>query len=127
VGAWGHLFDENDDAADWLGDFEDSPDWATVDQALAITDADYIEAPDASNALAAAEVVAAGLGKASPRLEDAVSEWATARSSDAATRRQQAIAALTAVRDNSELQELWQEAEEYADWQASVNETLSRL
>jgi hypothetical protein len=127
VGAWGHLFDENDDAADWLGDFEDSPDWAIVDQALAITDADYIEAPGASNALAAAEVVAAGLGKASPRLEDAVSEWASARSSDAAARRQQAIAALTAVRDNSELQELWQEAEEYADWRASVNETLSRL
>jgi hypothetical protein len=127
MGAWGHLFDENDDAADWLADFEDSLNWATVDEALAITEADYIEAPDASNALAAAEVVAAGLGKGSPRLERAISEWALAHSSEAAARREQAVSALTVVRDNSELQELWQEADEYADWQTSVNETLSRL
>jgi hypothetical protein len=127
MGAWGHLFDENDDAADWLADFEDSPDWATVDEAFAAARGDYIEAPDASNALAAAEVVAAGLGKASPRLEAAITKWASAHSSDAVSRLHQAIAALTIIRDNSELQELWQEAEEYADWQASVNETLSRL
>jgi hypothetical protein len=127
MGAWGHLFDENDDAADWLADFEDSPNWATVDEALAVTQANYIEAPNASNALAAAEVVAAGLGKASSRLEAGITEWASAHSTDAASRRVQAVAALTAIRDNSELQELWQEAEEYADWQTSVNETLSRL
>jgi hypothetical protein len=127
MGAWGYLFDENDDAADWLADFAESPSWAVVDRALAITDADYVEAPDASNALAAAEVVAAGLGKASPRLEGAVAEWATPQAGAAAARRELAIAAITIVRDGSELSELWQEADEYADWQASVNEALARL
>ncbi len=127
MGAWGHLFDENDDAADWLAEFEDSPSWSLVDDALEGADADHVEAPEAANALAAAEVVAAGLGKASPRLESAVLEWAATGATEAAARRQRAIAAVTAIRDDSELRDLWQEADEYADWQASVNETLSRL
>ena len=127
MGAWGLLFDENDDAADWLAEFGDAPDWSVVDQALNCADEDYLEAPDCSNALAAAEVVAAGIGKASPRLDPGIVEWARQAPDQAEARRQKAADVLSRVRDNSELSELWEETEEYADWQTSVNETLSRL
>ena len=127
MGAWGLRFDQNDDAADWLAEFADEPSWEAVDSALSACSAEYVEAPECSMALAAAEVVAAGLGSPSSDLDEAVLEWATGNSSGAAGRRQAAQVALARIRDDSELNELWQEADEYADWQASVNETLARL
>jgi len=127
MGAWGLLFDENDDAADWLAEFGDAPDWSAIDEALGFVGEDYLEAPDCSNALAAAEVVAAGIGKASPRLDPAIVEWASQSPQEAERRRTIAADVLARVRDDSELSELWQESDEFPDWQASVNETLSRL
>ena len=127
MGAWGLLFDENDDAADWLADFGDVLDWSIVDQAFDCAGDDYLEAPECSNALAAAEVVAAGIGKASPRLDRAIVEWAGQAPQEAELRRAKAADVIARVRDDSELSELWQDSDEYADWQRSVNETLSRL
>ena len=127
MGTWGLHFDENDDAADWLGDLADEPDWQAVDQALAVTDADYLDSGDASNALAAAEIVAAGIGKASPRLEQDLVDWAADQPAEARERRQDAILALRRVCEDSELQELWQESGELGKWQALVDETLARL
>src|SRR5687768_10659769 len=115
MGAWGLLFDENDDAADWLADFGDAPDWSIVDQTLDCAGEDYLEAPDCSNALAAAEVIAAGIGKASPRLDPAIADWASQTPNEAELRRQKAADVLSRVRDDSELSELWHETDEYAD------------
>ena len=126
MGAWGTSFHENDDAADWLADFGDAPGWSTVDEALACGD-DYLEAPECSNALAAAEVVAAGIGKPSPHLDAAIAEWASRAPDEAEQRHAKAAEVVTRIRDDSELSELWQEADEYPDWQQAVNETLSRL
>lgn len=127
MGAWGHLFDQNDDAADWLGEFVVAPAWSMVDEAFATIHVDYFEAPEASSALAAVEVVAAGLGKPSSRLDEAIVAWSRTHSAEAASRRQTAVAVATKVRDDSELNDLWQEADECADWKNAINETLSRL
>jgi hypothetical protein len=130
MGAWGLLFNENDDAADWLAEFSDEPNWNLVDHALAAIPNDtkeYVEAPECSQALAAAEVVAAAIGKPSTRLDDGISAWATDNTTGGEARADIARIALARIRDNSELQELWEESDEYADWQASVNETVSRL
>jgi hypothetical protein len=127
VGAWGHLFDENDDAADWLADLAEEPDWEVVDQALAVADADYLDGPDAANALAAAEVVAAGLGKPSARLDGDIAEWAADEPAEARARRQSAILAVGRVREDSELQELWADTDENSQWLAALNETMARL
>jgi hypothetical protein len=126
MGAWGLLFDENDDAADWLADFADAPDWSIVDAAL-VLDEEYIEAPEASNALAAAEIIAAAKGNASPRLDAEIRDWARSQAGEAATRAAKAIEALSRIRDASELSELWEETDEFADWKTSVDETISRL
>lgn len=127
MGAWGLQFNENDDAADWIADFGDTPDWQAIDAAFEHCSGDYVEAPECSNALAAAEVVAAGLGKASPRLDGGLASWAMSMPEEAQSRRDMAVQALSRVRDDSELKELWEETDEFADWTASVNETLARL
>ncbi|TIX51847.1 DUF4259 domain-containing protein [Alteraurantiacibacter aquimixticola] len=126
MGAWGLLFDENDDAADWLAGFADAPDWSAVDDAFAL-DEDYVEAPEASNALAAAEVVAAAIGNASPRLKANVGGWASDQPDQGNARREIAIKAVKRVRDDSELSELWEETDEFEDWKKSVDETIARL
>jgi hypothetical protein len=127
VGAWGLHFDENDDAGDWLAGFDDAPSWSVVDQALNLDAAGYLEAPECCEALAAAEIVAAGLGKASARLEPRFTAWAQENSDGANERRELARSSLARVRDGSELQELWEDTDEFADWQQSVDETVSRL
>ncbi|RYD66813.1 MAG: DUF4259 domain-containing protein, partial [Verrucomicrobiaceae bacterium] len=67
MGSWGVLPFENDDALDWVWELEDAENFAVLELALedvASAEAeDYIEAPQAEEALAAAEVVAALLGK----------------------------------------------------------------
>lgn len=126
MGAWGMLFDENDDAADWLADFADAPDWSTVDAALALDEA-YVEAPEASNALAAAEIVAAAIGRPSARLAAEMSGWAAGQTDAATQRIASARDAATRVRDDSELRALWEDSDEFEDWKKSIDETISRL
>lgn len=76
AGAWGDGSFENDDAMDWVNECvrAASPGLvkATLDRVLA---ADVVEAPDASAAIAAAEVVAASLGKPSPAIPKDLEAW----------------------------------------------------
>ena len=125
MGAWSHEFNANDDAADWLADFEDTPSWANVAEALDLDD-DYIEVDVASCAIAAAELVAAGLGKAHGKLSPEIGEWVAANSDGAADLKDKAQAAVAAVLNGSELQELWDEAED-ADWRDEIGNLQTRL
>jgi hypothetical protein len=78
LGAWGSGSFENDDASDWLGAFCDAPDKELISDALSTVaemDADeYLEAPDCSVALAAAEVVAALKDPPNPDMPDDAKE-----------------------------------------------------
>ena len=126
MGAWGHQFDENDDAADWLGEFSDSPAWDACAAAFSAIDGDYVEAPECSCAIAAAEVVAAGLGKPSDRLDDAIIDWATEHADGAPSLKNAAVAALLRIRNDSELAELWNEGDA-DEWLATIDDLNSRL
>jgi hypothetical protein len=70
MGAWDAGSFDNDDAADWLADFCDGPDGERITGALSTVaemDAgEYLEAPECSVGLAAAEVVAALKGVPDP-------------------------------------------------------------
>jgi Domain of unknown function (DUF4259) len=62
MGAWGHGSFENDDAADWVHEFELQGASAVVpaqESVSKIPEDEYLEAPEASVAIAAAEIVAA--------------------------------------------------------------------
>jgi len=60
MGAWGVLAFDNDEANDWAYDLVEADDLSLVESAFDMVAAadDYLEAPDASNALAACEVLA---------------------------------------------------------------------
>ena len=76
MGTWGSGPFDNDDAGDWTYQLTPDADERVVEHALAAVVAD--SDPDASTssaAIAAAEVVAAGLGHAHGSLPDEVAEW----------------------------------------------------
>lgn len=131
MGAWGHKSFDNDSALDWLGELVDG-DAELVEEALdAVADAEedaYLEVDEASAALAAAELVAAALGKGDERLNDDATEWleehrAAARAIGAARARR----AVERVYESSELRELWDENGDDTEWHADVRELLHRL
>jgi hypothetical protein len=131
MGAWGHKSFENDSALDWLGDLADGES-SLVGEALdAITHADedaYLEVDEATAALAAAELVAAGLGKGDDRLNEDAAAWLEQHRPVAqgigATRARKAV---ERVYKASELRELWDENGEDTEWHADVRELLARL
>ena len=126
MGAWGHAFNANDDAADWLAAFEDAPSWTMVAGALKLNDG-HIEAVTGSEAVAAAELVAAGLGKPHAELAPELADWAAENSQGSELLREPARKALATLLNGSELQELWDETgdttwrDEIADLQARLN------
>jgi hypothetical protein len=130
AGAWGPGSFENDDALDWSQAFESKPGMGALVATLEVaTGSGYLEAPEGSAAIASAEVVAAVAGKPSPKLPEALAAWA--RKQPKAEGIQRLPLARKAVErvargEDSELRELWQEANTAA-WQASIAELERRL
>jgi hypothetical protein len=129
VGAWGTASFENDDAKNWLGQLNNI---APKDLAKILTQAaespEYLEAPAASVAVAAAEVIAAWNGFPAEELPVAIMEW-TKRNQKISTPVLKALAvqALERVRRNSELKDLWMEADGLNDWTTAIQNLQSRL
>ena len=122
MGAWGYKSFENDDALDWVYELEGSDNLASIEAALDEAGAEYIEAPEACNILAAAELVVALLGKPRLELPADVSEWlSNNKSLDASYLKVKTVNAVQAVlSEQSELNELWQDSEEYQAWRDDV-------
>jgi hypothetical protein len=132
AGAWGFHSFENDDALDWAADL----DHASGPQLLASTfrkidaRAKYIEAPDCSLAVAAAEVVAAARGHPATTMPSEVSAWINrvhpTVSADLLAAARTAVAACRDGR-NSELRELWQGSKDAKSWLNDTANLLHRL
>ena len=130
MGAWGVGSFENDDAGDWVWQLEDAEDLSLVHAALAAAaQADgYLESPTSSEALAAAEVVAALAGHPAGDLPDGVQAWVAAHSTTVSPDlRALALGAVERVATESELQELWAESNEGGAWRDRVEELRGRL
>ena len=74
MGAWGVKTFENDDASDWVYELEGTFGLSVIERALDLED-DYIEAPEGSEALAAAEVLLALKGKPRDNLPEEITIW----------------------------------------------------
>ncbi len=130
MGAWGVLAFDNDDANDWAYGLEETEDLAHVESAFdALEEAeDYLEAPDASSALAACEVLARLNGKPGYKnsYTEKVDEWVAAHPltppSDLLKRANAAIDRI--LGENSELKELWDES---GEWLGSVEDLRQRM
>ena len=132
MGAWGSGSFENDDAADWLADFCDAPDKDSISRALsAVADVgaeEYLEAPDCSVGLAAAEVVAALKGAPNSDMPDEAKECVSKLKITAEpTMVSLASRVVERIKTNSELKELWDESEDPAEWYADVAKLEARL
>ena len=127
MGAWGYLPFENDDALDWLDEL-DGGGAEVVRQALSRAGDRYVEAPDGSVALAAAEVTSASQGNPLGELPENVTDWVTAHG--AAITAEDVEMALEAVErvagERSELAELWEDADE-PKWRESLEDLMERL
>ena len=133
MGAWGLGSFENDDACDFLADATESGDLSLIREVLdnVLTSTEYVEAPDACQAIVAAEIIAAALGHptlAAQQEEELTSWLSRIRPTIDKELANQASDALTRIlAPNSELRELWEETDDFSDWQASVKELGQQL
>src|SRR5688572_25986973 len=80
AGAWGVGSFDNDDALDWIGLCARSSDPQVVSSALnTALKGGYLQAPEGSAAIAAAEAVAAALGRPSSKLPKELAVWVTSQ------------------------------------------------
>ena len=130
MGGWGTKSFENDDAQDFLSELKTlSVDDLRQKLVRAADQQDYLAAPESSVAVAAAEVVAAMVaGKESAPAPQPIQDWihqnkpvASAALVDLARR------AVDRVRTNSELKDLWMEAEGLNEWSAELRDLTQRL
>jgi hypothetical protein len=136
MGAWGLGNFENDDALDWVFELQSAKDLSVVvetfDQVIESSEG-YVDAWESAIALAAAEVVAALAGQPAAQLPDEVLEWVKGYTSENkaisldASVVNKAKQAVTIILTNSELQELWEETEEYDQWESVIADLQKRL
>ena len=129
MGAWGSGSFENDDAADWLAGLATiTPDDLTRIFTRSADDPSYLEAPDASAAVAAAEVIAALPGSPAKNVPPQIVEWVE-NHREASTPELKALAAraLDRVRSDSEVKDLWLEADGVKDWTEEIQDLQTRL
>jgi len=132
--AWSHESFGNDDACDWASELEEEDDLSLVEETLDVVleaGDDDLEAPDASEAIAAAEVVARLLGRFGVR--DGDTEGVDAWVEDTALRPspelvEKALRALDRIlTEPSELLELWRESDDGAAWEGAVRDLKARV
>ena len=132
MGAWATDSFANDDALDWLLDFVEAPTIEMLRDTLehiTTTDADeYLEAPDCSEAVAAAEIVAALNGRPSAKQPDDLRDWLqTDHGLTAETLTRTAATAIKRIMQSSELQELWDDSDSSAGWLNDMADLIRRL
>jgi len=149
MGAWGTDSFQNDWALDWLASFRESGDVAFVHGTLDCVvkhggtktypasiilkllgrsrRTDWLKARVAAQALAAAEVVTAWLGHPSPNLPGDLSVWlqehTPSSQTDLVLLAQKAV---SIVKTNSELKDLWEEGDAQ-EWKNMVEDLEQRL
>jgi hypothetical protein len=124
MGTWGSGPFDNDDAADWAWQLTPEADEGVV--AAALTPGAE-RAPGDAAVIAAAEVVAAGVGRPHPELPDEVAAWVAGRRDLGWTELVGlAVAAVERLRGGSELADLWAEPDDDA-WAHEVDDLLDRL
>lgn len=134
MGAWGTGNLQNDAASDWVYElFEPGDHLPYIEKALqaaANAPADqYLASPPGCEGLAAAEVIAAWLGKPGADANDTVTVWAKAQKAPPSGELVAlARAVVERVRgDQSELAELWNEGGPNAEWAGVLDGLLERL
>jgi hypothetical protein len=134
MGAWGSGIFENDDAADFVIDVVEgcdlTPIEAAIEQVLLIGP-DYLEAPEASRALAAGAILArlknrdSQVADGGPELDRWINEAQLSIPEGLLDKSRRAAQRI--LTSPSELLELWSESDEFDNWKASISSLTSKL
>lgn len=134
MGAWSHEPFGNDTACDWVYELEGQRDFSLVAktiQAVLDNGAEYLEDTPATEAVAAAEVLARSLGRGTQHdtyTEDVDAWLATVNAKPSPELIVQANQALARILGPaSELRELWEESQEFDTWKASIEALQAAL
>lgn len=125
MGAWSHEPFGNDDANDWAYGLEEAKDLGLIESTLdkVLESEGYLEAPAASEAVGAVEVIAKllGQGTQTDAYTEKVDEWVnTVGLNPSPALLAKASRTLDRIlSDDSELRELWEE-EGTGDWESSI-------
>lgn len=134
MGAWSHEPFGNDTAGDWVYELEDAIGLDLLEETLdnvLVEDEEYLEAPEAEEALAAVEVIVHLVGKGAGfgKLPEAVADWiesCTVKPEQPLI--EKALAALERIAgEDSELRELWQESDDFEAWKTSLEARTQAL
>ena len=134
MGAWDSDPFGNDTACDWSYSLEDYEDLELIEETLAKIEEmgdEYIEAPDAEEAIAAADTLARLKGKAYVKnsYTEAVDEWVSQQQLEVP---QDLLDLAVHVIDRiqtepSELLELWEESDDVGAWKKHLEALKKRL
>ena len=124
---WGTGSFENEEAQNWLKKLQGmSAD--DLRQILSAADqAEYAQASEASIMIAAAEVIAAQNGSPPQPLPREIEEWLTHVPAAPEGLSELARNTVNRVRTNSELKDLWLEADGLNEWSSSLRDLEQRL
>lgn len=134
MGAWSHEPFGNDTANDWAYELEETKDMSHIEAALDNVleqGSEYLEAPEAEEAVGAVEVIAKLLGRGtqSDAYTEKVDVWIKSMNQQPSPallqKARQVLERILA--DNSELLELWQESDDFKEWQASMSKLLEAV
>ena len=128
MGAWGTGSFENDDARDFLAGLSSKTPEDLKQILVSANAADYLDASAASVAVVAGEVIAAARGSSSPGLPAEVVDWVD-KIEGAPSPEMIGLAsnAVNRVRRNSELKDLWLQADGLNEWSAILRDLEERL
>lgn len=134
MGAWAIDALGNDDACDWAYGLDECRDLSLVEETLnkALSDGlEYLESPDACEALAAIEVIARLQGNWGVKnsYSESIDIWVEKirliPSSALVEKAHKVIERILA--DGSELKELWEDSDEFDAWKASIKDLADRV
>ena len=129
MGAWGVLPFENDNALDWVWSLEEAEDLSVLSETLEAVAAEDEIMDEGEEAIAAAEVVAALLGKPLDDLPEEVTEFVKKHKKKKPSAQMVKLAATVVRRiaKASDLKELWDESGDGKQWQKTLDDLLKRL
>ncbi|MGE5138209.1 MAG: DUF4259 domain-containing protein [Rudaea sp.] len=130
MGFWGVQNFENDDAEEWANDLMNSPTLRLIPFTLKVVTeggGEALDVSECSNALAAAEVVAALKGFPSPHLPPPLAAWLQKQPPPEPEWVELAHRAAKRIRADSDLQRVWDDAGYAVHWRTVVDDLIARL
>ncbi len=125
MGAWGVKPFENDSASDFLYEFENNSFEEILKNAFELEDEDYIEVDEGSVIVAASEILAKIIKNKENELPDNLKIDKNINIKELSKKAKNSLEIV--ISENSELNELWQESDEYEKWVETINSNIEIL